>query len=79
MLGHTSVTTSTVSGTKKYYEIVPVPGGTTSGTTRTTSGTRRYYEALRQVLENTKNRATRYDDIMWHYKSDEVIQDAIIG
>ena len=62
MSGHTSVTTGTMSGTKKYYEI-PVPGGTTSGTTRTTSGTTRYYETLRQVLENTKNLATRYDDI----------------
>ena len=39
----------------------------------------RYYKTLQEVLQETKTCATKYEDVSWHYKNDEVIQDAIIG
>ena len=54
---YTSATTSTMSGTTRYNEVLQ---GTTSGTTIATSGITRYYDTLRGATSGTR----RYYEVL---------------
>lgn len=65
-------TTRSTSGTTRHYEVLRVELRVTMN----------HYEVLKDTTtgsQDNKSHATRYYDISWHYKSDEVIQDAKIG